>query len=143
MEVDQLQPFTGEWRLEVDLPGSAEVKATCVFEWVLGGAFLQQRNEVDHPDAPDVVCVVGPDGQGAFTQHYFDSRGVARVYEMTLEGGRWELLRVKPDFTSLDFSQRYVGQFSDDGGRIEGGWESSRDGHNWDVDFQLNYVRLA
>jgi hypothetical protein len=26
---------------------------------------------------------------------------------------------------------------------IAGGWESSRDGHNWDVDFQLNYVRLA
>jgi hypothetical protein len=88
----------------VDLPGSADVRATCAFEWILGGAFLQQRNQVDHPDAPDVVCVVGPDGQGGFTQHYFDSRGVARVYEMTFAAGRWELLRVNPDFTPLDFS---------------------------------------
>ena len=56
-----------------------------------------------------MVCVVGPDGQGSFTQHYFDSRGVARVYEMKFEAGRWELLRVNPDFTPLDFSQRYVG----------------------------------
>ena len=35
------------------------------------------------------MCVVGPDGQGSFTQHYFDTRGVARVYEMKFEAGRW------------------------------------------------------
>jgi hypothetical protein len=143
MEIEQLQPFIGEWKLDVDLPGSADVKATCAFEWILGGAFLQQRTQVDHPDAPDAVCVVGPDGQGGFTQHYFDSRGVARVYEMKLEGGRWELQRVKPDFTPLDVSQRYVGQFTGDQSRIEGGWQSSRDSHNWDLDFQLNYIKLA
>jgi hypothetical protein len=87
--------------------------------------------------------VVGPDGQGGFTQRYFDSRGVARLYEMKLGGGRWELRRVKPDFTPLDVSQRYAGQFTGDRSRIEGGWESSRDGQNWDPDFQLNYIKLA
>jgi hypothetical protein len=65
MEIEQLEPLIGEWKLEVDLPGSADVKATCAFEWILGGAFLQQRNRVDHPDAPDVVCVVGPGGRAA------------------------------------------------------------------------------
>ena len=142
MGIDQLEPLVGEWTLEADLPGSAEVKATSVFEWIVDGAFLQQRNEVDHPDAPNTVCVIGPDGQGNFTQHYFDSRGVARVYEMTFGGGRWELLRVKPDFTPLQFSQRYVGQFAGDS-RIEGAWESSPDGQNWNLDFQLNYIKLA
>jgi hypothetical protein len=90
-----------------------------------------------------VVCVVGPDRQGGFTQHYFDSRGVARVYEMKFEAGRWELLRVTPDFSPLDFSQRFVGQFNGDRSRIEGGWESSPDGHNWALDFRLDYIRLA
>jgi hypothetical protein len=143
MGIEQLEPLIGEWKLEVGLPGSAEVDATCACEWILGGAFLQQRNQVDHPDAPDAVCVVGLDGQGGFTQHYFDSRGVARLYEMKFAAGRWELLRVNPDFTPLDFSQRYVAQFSDDRSRIEGRWESSRDGQNWDLDFQLNYIKLA
>ena len=143
MAIEQLEPLIGEWKLEVDLPGSADVTATCAFEWILGGAFLQQRNQVDHPDAPDVVCVVGPDGQGSFTQHYFDARGVARVYEMKFEAGRWELLRVNADFTPLDFSQRYIGQFGADRSRIDGAWESSRDGQNWELDFQLNYLKLA
>ena len=89
MEIEQLEPLIGEWKLEVDLPGSADVTATCAFEWILGGAFLQQRNQVDHPDAPDVVCVVGPDGQGSFTQHYFDTRGVARRVRNEVRG--WAL----------------------------------------------------
>jgi hypothetical protein len=126
MEIKQLQPLIGEWKLEVGLPGSTEVRATCAFEWILGGAFL-----------------VGPDGHGSFTQHYFDSRGVARLYEMKFEAERWELLRVNPDFTPLDFSQRYVGHFTTDRSRIEGSWQSSHDGQNWDPDFQLNYVKLA
>ena len=143
MGIEQLEPFIGEWTLEVDLPGSAGVTASCAFEWILGGTFMQQRNQVDHPDAPDLVCLVGPKGQDRFTQHYFDSRGVARVYEMTFGGGRWELLRVKPDFTPLDFSQRYIGQFTGDNSRIEGAWESSRDGQTWDLDFKLNYIKVA
>jgi hypothetical protein len=47
-----------------------------------------------------------------------------------------------PDFTPLD-SQRYVGRFTTDRSRIEGSWESSRDGQNWDRDFQLNYIKLT
>jgi hypothetical protein len=38
---------------------------------------------------------------------------------MTLEGRVWTLLRKKPDFTPLSFSQRYVGEFSEDGSVIE------------------------
>jgi hypothetical protein len=62
---------------------------------------------------------------------------------MKFEAGRWELLRVNADFTPLDFSQRYIGQFSGDRRRIDGAWESSRDGQNWELDFQLNYLKLA
>jgi len=39
-----------------------------------------------------------------------DSRWVTRLYSMTFEDGTWTLLRDKPDFSPLHFSQRYVGQ---------------------------------
>jgi hypothetical protein len=44
-----------------------------------GEQFLIQRWEVDHPDAPDGLAVIGAADDG-YVQHYFDSRGVARVY---------------------------------------------------------------
>jgi hypothetical protein len=144
MGIEQLEPFIGEWTMEADIPGAADVEARSVFEWILGGQFLLERSEVAHPAAPDGVCIVGVNSDGdGFIQHYFDDRGIARVYEMKFENGLWELLRVTPDFTPLSFSQRYFGQFSDDGKRIDGRWESSTDRSNWELDFQLNYVRVA
>jgi hypothetical protein len=56
-------------------------------------------------------------------QHYFDSRGVARVYEMSLGDGTWNLERHTEGFSPLDLPQRYAGTFSEDGARIEGAWE--------------------
>jgi hypothetical protein len=143
--MEQLEPFLGEWKLEVDFPGASEVEARAVFEWILDGQFLVQRSEVAHPDAPNGYCILGLDSDGdGYTQHYFDSRGIARVYAMKFENGDWELLRVTPDFTPLDFSQRYLGRFSDDGNRIEGQWESSNDrGQTWELDFHLNYTKVA
>ncbi len=144
MAIGQLEQFVGEWTLEAIFaaggPGDAEASAT--FEWILDRQFLVERAAVDHPDAPDGFKIVGLNaGRDGYTQHYFDSRGIARVYAMTFESGHWELLRVTPDFTPLDFCQRYVGDFSDDGNRIDGRWESSSDGSDWTLDFELNYVR--
>jgi hypothetical protein len=144
MGIEQLEPFIGEWTLEADFPGASGVEARAVFEWILDGHFLLERSEVAHPDAPDGHCIIGPSSQrGGFTQHYFDSRGIARVYAMTFENGGWELLRVTPDFTPLDFSQHYVGKFSDDGNRIDARWEAAKDGTNWETDFDLVFTRVA
>ena len=68
-----------------------------------------------NPDAPDGLCIVGFDLETRrYVQHYFDSRGVARTYSMTLDEGRWELLRDAPDFTPLDFWQRPFHRARDD-----------------------------
>ena len=75
------------------------------------------------------------------SQHYFDSRGVARLYRMTFDGHRWTLERTAPDFTPLEFHQRYLGTFSDDRGTITGEWQSSPDGRGWSRDFGLTYRR--
>jgi hypothetical protein len=102
-----------------------------------------QRWSVPVPEAPDGIAIIGwNEERGTLLQHYFDSRGVARVYEMTIADGAWTLTRTAPDFTELSFSQRYTGAFSDGGGRIDGRWETSHDGgETWELDFELSYVK--
>jgi hypothetical protein len=76
------------------------------------------------------------------SQHYFDSRGVARIYAMGFEDSLWTLLRETPDFTQLDFAQRFTGRLSADGHSLAGRWETG-DGVGWSHDFDLTYTRIA
>jgi hypothetical protein len=147
--LEALDMFVGEWTVAASFPAGAPpalagrfVAGRARFEWTLGGRFLAQRVQIDKPDAPDSSAIIGadPDG-GAYTQHYFDSRGVARVYAMTLDAGVWTLLRDKPDFTPLRFSQRFTGTFSDDETTIAGCWERT-EGSSWQHDFGLTYTRV-
>jgi hypothetical protein len=140
-----LEAFVGEWSIEAAFPDAPPtgVLGRTVFEWVLGGQFLVQRAEVPHPDAPDGLMIIGLDSdRDAYTQHYFDSRGVARLYAMDFRDGVWTLRRESPDFTRLNFSQRFTGTFGDDGSTIVGRWETSGDGSSWELDFGLTYRRL-
>jgi len=140
-----LEALVGEWRLEVSafrLPPELANAARTTFEWTLGGAFLLQQSTVPVPEAPDGLCVIGLDAGDGYTQHYFDSRGIARIYAMTFDGRNWTLERRTADFTSLDFHQRWSGTFSDDDETIHGRWESSPDGREWELDFELSYHRV-
>jgi hypothetical protein len=73
-----------------------------------------------------------------YVQHYFDSREVERVYEMTFADNVWTLERRA---AAPDFSQRFTGTFDDDCNTIVGRWESSSDSSNWNPDFELTYTR--
>jgi hypothetical protein len=72
-----------------------ESGARVTFEWMPGERFLIQRWEVPIPEAPDGIAVIGPDPEraGGYLQHYFDTRGVARIYKMGLANGVWTLWR--------------------------------------------------
>lgn len=134
--MERLAPYVGEWRLPMG--------GRTVFEWLPGGRLLVQRWEVPDPAVPDGIAIIGFDpGRGAYRQHYFDSRGVARVYDMHFDDGVWTLRREPADFSPLDFRQRFVGRFSEDGRTITGRWETSHDGSNWEHDFDLTYTRVA
>jgi hypothetical protein len=136
--IEQLKPLVGTWEVETSL-GAA--RASTTFEWTLGGAFLLQRAQVDLPEAPDALCVIAPDEQtGAFRQHYFDSRGVVRLYAMTFDGRTWTLRREAPDFTPLSFAQRFSAEVTAD--RMAGAWETRSDGA-WEKDFDMVYTRVA
>jgi hypothetical protein len=143
-EVERLEAFVGTWSVAADFPGAppSDLRGETTFEWLAGERFLIQRWEVPHPDAPDGIAVIGFDEiRETLLQHYFDSRGVARLYEMRFDGRVWELSRTAADFSPLPFSQRFSGTFSADGTTINGRWETSPYGTSWEHDFDLIYTR--
>jgi hypothetical protein len=143
--LDALAPFVGEWRILAELENAprGDIGARASFEWLEGRRFLIQRWEIPLPEAPDGIAIIGADpaSDGMYLQHYFDSRGVARVYRMSFEDGVWLLWREEPDFSPLDFTQRFTGTFSADGKKIAGRWEICHDGETWEHDFDLTYTR--
>ena len=139
-----LEPLVGDWKMAASFDGMpADAAATVSFQWMPGGRFLIERWEISVPEAPDGIAIIGPDPEreGYYLQHYFDTRGVARVYKMSLEDGVWKLWRDQPDLSPLDFSQRFTGTFSGDGQTIAGRWEINHDGKTWEHDFDLSYTK--
>lgn len=146
--LDRLEALAGEWTMEASFdagyfgPGSRPVTdggGHATFEWLEGKYFLIQRVSVENPAAPDGVAIIGADrGPDSFSQHYYDSRGVERVYMMSLARGVWKVWREAPGFW-----QRFTGVFSADGSTIEGAWEMSPDGVNWKHDFRLTYTKVV
>jgi hypothetical protein len=149
----RLAVFVGEWVLEARFPGDQPAPPTAKehgpqprarFEWTLDGQFLLQRTEVPAPGAPSSLAIVSVDPEtGAYTQHYYDSRGVVRLYAMSFADGVWTLTRESADFSPLDFRQRFTGTFSQDGNIISGAWEKCLNGAGWEHDFDLTYRRAG
>lgn len=141
--LERLGIFTGEWDIEITAMSfhpdpSAIVSGHASFAWMEGGAFLLHHAEIPNTDFPREIAVIGADDAAEiYRMLYFDSRGVSRIYRMTLSGGIWTLWREFPGF-----SQRFHGTFSDDGKVITATWEKSSDGSSWEHDFNLTYTRV-
>jgi hypothetical protein len=134
---EPLSVLVGTWRIEVPNPAEPGeiVHGSVTFEWLSGGRYLIERSTIEHPDFPDSISVIGYDETtGNYTQHYFDSRGVGRIYGMSVINNVWKLWRDSPGF-----SQRFTGTMSDNDSVITGRWEKSVDGSNWEHDFDLTY----
>lgn len=98
-ELGPLDILAGAWSIEALFPNMPTGHGRTTFEWASGGAFLLQRVElrvdrsvVPHDAAPDSIAIIGRAADGnAYLQHYFDARGVARLYQMTLDAQTWSL----------------------------------------------------
>jgi hypothetical protein len=136
-ELDGWERFVGTWVTEAThqaLPGTV-VRGEATFEWLEGHRFVIQRSHYDHPEIPDAIAIIGvTDGQ--LSMHYFDVRGVYRVYAVGLDEHQWRFWRDAPGF-----NQRFTGTLSDDGNTIKGMVELSRDGSNWEDDLAITYER--
>ena len=109
------------------------------FEWMEGGGWLVHRWGSEPPEYPNGISLIGPDGDGGFVQHYFDSRGVARKYGTSLEDGVLRFWRDEP--RRLLAALR--GPLSEDGTRIDGAWHIAEDGSTWRHDFDIVYRRAG
>jgi hypothetical protein len=68
---------------------------------------------------------------------YFDERGVSRKYDVTIAD---DLLTWRRDESSL--SQRTTIAIEDEGNKMVGKGEMSRDGAAWEDDLSLTYLRV-
>jgi hypothetical protein len=70
--------------------------------------------------------------------HYFDSRGVFRIYQVSMDAGVWRIWRDAPGF-----SQRFIGNLAHAGKTIVGQWDLCRDDRTWHSDLAITYRRLS
>ncbi len=152
--LEPLNRLVGAWTTEAthpSLPGVV-VHGTVAVEWLEGERFLIHRARTDHPDFPDSISIIGDTERdrvddasatvagvaGAqLSMYYFDSRGVFRIYQLSVSTQGWRIWRHAPGF-----SQRFTGTFADGGRTIVGRWQLSRDDIHWDDDLQITYRRL-
>ena len=132
----KLDFLVGEWTAEV--PGFDE-KGKVTYEWLSKGGFLIQNSTIDRPEFPDGISLYGATGpDGALQMHYFDSRGVVRLYDVTFDGRTLIIER-----EGGDWPQRYVGELSDDGNTLEGRFERGEElGAPLQHDFDITYRRV-
>jgi hypothetical protein len=138
-QLEALNALHGSWTLEATHPAvpATTVHGQADFEWLEGQRFLLQRSRTDHAEFPDSLIVYGAESE-ELSMHYFDSRGVHRVYGVSLSDGVWRMWRHAPGF-----SQRFAGTFGDDGDTIEGLWTLSRDDTTWDDDLKITFRRTT
>jgi len=143
------EPLIGEWHGQGELPIEPPLKLSTETTIERLGEFLVIRSVAEPTELPDNISIVGgaPDGEPQ-PMHYFDSRGVKRLFLMTLHGSAWTIWRAPgEDWSGPDgpgFNQRYVGEISADGRSITGRWERGlgKAGDEWELDFPLDYVRV-
>ena len=145
-----LDALAGAWETEATHPylPNTVIRGRATFEWLAGGHFLIWRARYDHPDIPDSIAILGCgasgdtgasiDSDGDCVMHYFDSRGVSRVYRFSADEGVWRFWRDRPGF-----SQRYVCTIGADGNTMLGNGELSRDGSTWEQDLRITFRRVG
>jgi catechol 2,3-dioxygenase-like lactoylglutathione lyase family enzyme len=130
-----LEPFDaliGTWATESTHPLFDEVVPGSVsYEWLEGGHFLVQRSRNEHELLPDAIWVIGvaEDHDGLLLE-YFDSRGVRRTYDGSLDSG---LLRIWGGFP--EFDQRFSATLGSDA--FEGQWQLARTPGDWQDDLKV------
>lgn len=140
--VEGFRALVGEWATEAIHPSLPDtvVPGRASVEWLEGERFVILRSRNEHPDFPDSVSIIGAtDEEESLTMHYFDSRGVFRVYRATMEDGVWRFWGDGPS----GFSGRFSGSLSEDGDTLSGLHQLSRDESTWEDDLAITYRRTA
>jgi hypothetical protein len=151
-----LDRLVGTWTTEATHPAvpGVVVHGSADVEWLEGERFLILRTRTDHPDFTDAISIIGntehgradpstgtaPAAAGAtrLEMHYYDSRGVFRLYQTSIDATAWRFWR-----DELGFSQRFVGTFVDGGDTISGQAQLNQDDLHWVDDLAITYRRRS
>ena len=142
------EPLVGGWHGEGTIPIDPPVTITVEAVIERMGAWLILRSTSEIGEVPDNLSVIGgaPDGEPQ-PMHYFDARGVKRLFRTTMRSSTWTIWRSPDeDWNGPDgpgFNQRFIGELSADGTRIDGRWERGMGdaGDQWELDFPILYTR--
>jgi hypothetical protein len=146
--MNEFEPLIGEWHGEGELPTEPPVKLAVDAKIERLGKLIVMSSVGEPAELPDSISIIGgaPAGEPQ-PMHYFDSRGVKRVYLMAIEGSTWKIWRAPgEDWNGPDgpgFDQRFIGELSADTNTIAGRWERGMGdaGDRWELDFPLTYIR--
>jgi len=146
--VDTFEPLIGRWHGEGSIPLEPPMHLSVDATVERLGAFVVFRSVGEPAELPDSISIIGgaPDGEPQ-PMHYFDDRGVERLYLTTISGSTWTIWRSpEEDWNGPQgpgFNQRFIGELSADGNTIDGRWERGMGpaGDAWEIDFPLTYVR--
>ncbi len=136
--LQQFEALVGDWNMVGIHPAfPAAAHGHSSFEWLVKGALLVWHFDWERAGPPSAISVIGHDDAAeTCSMLYSDERGVAWIYQMTLEGGVWKMWRDSPGF-----SQRMIGTLSTDANIITVHGELSRDSSHWEQDLDVTYTR--
>ena len=148
MATNPFDSLIGEWHAEGEMPIEPPVKITVEAKIERMGEFIVFGTTGEPAAVPDTLSIIGgaPEGEPQ-PMHYFDSRGVKRLFMVALDGSTLNIWRAPDeDWNGPDgpgFNQRFIGEISADGNTIDGRWERGlgEAGDQWVLDFPLTYVR--
>ena len=144
----EFEPLIGEWHGEGEMPIEPPMTLSVDATVERMGQFIVFHSRGEPAQVPDSISIIGgaPDGEPQ-PMHYFDSRGVERLFLMSFGGSTWTIVRAPgEDWNGPDgpgFNQRFIGEISADGRTIEARWERGMGdaGDEWELDFPLTYTR--
>ncbi len=139
--LERLAPLIGRWRTTGThplVPGTTFHGRTS-FEWHEAGAFVEMRTEIEEPEIPSAVAIIGSDDSaGTLTMLYFDERDISRRYEVEVTNHAVSWHR-----DEAGFAQRMVLTVAADGTRLDMHGTMSHDGGAWEDDLQLTFERIT
>jgi len=128
-----LDRLLGTWEFTMHHSAISEpVSGRQRYERVLEGAFVLQHWTYDRPDFPDAMALISED-----RYHYFDVRGITRVFDFDVDNAGWSMIRLDEDL-----SQRSTARFRGPDVMESTGEVSHDNGVSWQPDFTMTYQRV-
>jgi hypothetical protein len=138
--LEPLHVLIGEWKTTGKhpmMPGKV-LEGHASFKWIEGGAFMIMHAYVKEKEFPEGIAIFGGDSSSEeYSMIYYDEREIARKYTSTLKDNVWNWWR-----NDAEFSQRFIGNISEDTNTIVLKGEMSKNGEPWEGDLELTYNRV-